>query len=83
MLGASFDDVTANRAFAQKFSFPYKLLCDTEKTLGTAYGALDPAEPGYARRISYVIGPDRRIVKAYAKVAPAAHPDQVLADLPG
>jgi peroxiredoxin Q/BCP len=82
VLGASFDDVGANRAFAEKFSFPYKLLCDTERTLGTAYGALDPGEPDYARRISYVIGPDGRIMKAYGKVQPATHPDQVLADLP-
>lgn len=82
VLGASFDDAAANRAFADKFGFPFKLLCDTEKTLGTEYGALDPAEPGYAKRISYLIGPDRRIVRAYATVKPAAHPAQVLGDLP-
>ena len=82
MLGASFDDVEANRAFAEKFNFPFKLLCDTDKKLGTAYGAIDPDEPGYAPRISYLIGPDRKIVKAYAQVKPATHPAQVLADVP-
>jgi peroxiredoxin Q/BCP len=82
VLGASFDDVSANRAFAEKFSYPYKLLCDVDKQLGAAYGALDPNEPGYPRRISYLIGPDRKIVKAYGKVKPAAHPAEVIADIP-
>ena len=81
ILGASFDGVEANRAFAEKFSYPFKLLCDTDQKLGLAYGASDPADPGYPRRISYLIGPDRRIVKAYDPVKPAAHPEQVLADL--
>jgi peroxiredoxin Q/BCP len=82
VLGASFDDVPANRAFAEKFQFPFKLLCDTEKAIGQAYDALDPAEPGYAKRISYLIGPDRRIVKTYGTVKPATHPQEVLGDLP-
>jgi peroxiredoxin Q/BCP len=81
VLGASFDDIAANRAFAEKFGYPYRLLCDVDRAIGTAYGALDPDDPGYPRRISYLIGPDRRIVKAYAKVSPATHPDEVLADL--
>ena len=82
ILGASFDDVAANCAFAEKFHYPFKLLCDVDRKVGTAYGADDAKEPGYARRISYLIGPDRKIVKVYGTVKPAAHPAQVLADLP-
>ena len=81
VLGASFDDVSANRAFAEKFSFPFKLLCDTTKQLGEAYGAKAP-DKDHPRRISYLIGPDRKIVKAYDPVKPAEHPAQVLGDLP-
>ncbi len=81
ILGASYNDVDANCAFATKFGYPYKLLCDTEHTLGRAYGAEDPADPDYPRRISYLIGRDGRIVKAYATVKPAAHAAQVLADI--
>ena len=81
MLGASYDTVEANRAFAEKFDFPFKLLCDTDRKLGAAYGAADPAEPDYPRRISYLIGPDRRIVRAYDPVSPKTHPAQVLADV--
>jgi thioredoxin-dependent peroxiredoxin len=46
-----------------------------------AYGACDDVTAGTARRISYVIGPDGRIVKAYPKVNAATHPDEVLQDL--
>lgn len=81
MLGASYDTIAANRAFAEKFQFPYRLLCDVDHALGPAYGADDPSDPGYPRRISYLIGPDRRIVKAYDPVVTRTHPAQVLADL--
>jgi thioredoxin-dependent peroxiredoxin len=82
VLGASFDDEAANRAFAEKFQFPFKLLCDTDQAIGRDYGAVDPGGRGGARRISYLIGPDRRVLKAYATVKPATHPDEVFADLP-
>jgi peroxiredoxin Q/BCP len=81
ILGASFDPVEANCRFAEKFDFPFKLVCDTAHEVGTAYGAYDPGSPQYAKRISYLIGPDRRIKRVYAKVKPKDHPAEVLADL--
>jgi thioredoxin-dependent peroxiredoxin len=81
VFGISFDSVAANRAFAEKFGFPYKLLCDTDRAIGTAYGALDPDDPPYPRRISYLIGPARRITKRYASVNVASHAEIVLADI--
>jgi peroxiredoxin Q/BCP len=81
ILGASYDGPDANRAFAEKFNYPFKLLCDTDRTLAHAYGADDPGEPDYPKRISYLIGPDGKIVKGYDPVKPGAHPDEVLADL--
>ena len=83
MLGASFDSVDKNRAFAEKFRYPFTLLSDPARTaLGAPYDAIDPADPDWPRRISYLIGPDRRIVKAYATVDPGSHAAQVLADVP-
>ena len=81
MLGASFDDVPANQAFAAKFKYPYLLLSFATAD-GKTYGAYAESAGNYARRISYLIGPDRKIVKAYPKVKPADHPTQVLADVP-
>jgi thioredoxin-dependent peroxiredoxin len=81
VLGASFDSVAKNRAFAEKYGYPYKLLCDTDRAIGTMYGAIDSDDPEYPRRISYLIGPDKRIAKAYASVNAATHPASVLADI--
>lgn len=70
-----------NAAFAKKYHYNFPLLCDTTREIGMAYGACDDASAGTARRISYLIGPDGRVVKAYPKVNAATHPDEVLKDL--
>ena len=70
-----------NAAFAGKFGFPYPLLCDTERAIGLAYGACDSASAGSAKRISYLIGPDGTVRKAYPKVDARTHPETVLKDL--
>ena len=77
----SFDTVEENRAFAEKFDFPFLLLSDPERTLGEPYGAAREGGSSSARRISYLIGPDGLVVKAYEKVKPAEHPAEVLGDL--
>lgn len=81
ILGASFDDEAANRKFAEKFQFDFPLLCDTDRKLGMAYGAADDPKAGSAKRISYLIGKDGKIRKAYPKVNAAAHPEELLKDL--
>ena len=53
-----------NRAFAEKFDYPYPLLCDTGKQVGIAYGAAADASAKYPARYTYVIGPDGNIVEA-------------------
>ena len=82
ILGVSFDTVAENAAFARKFSFPYRLLCDTARALGMAYGACDAPDADAPRRISYVIGPDGLIAHAFPKVDTKTHPAEVLALLP-
>ena len=82
ILGASFDSVEDNRAFAEKFSYPYKLLCDTEKITASLYGIADPDDPGWPARVSFLIGPDRRVKKVYEVKDTAGHAAQVLSDLP-
>lgn len=81
ILGASFDDVKANEAFARKFSYPFPLLCDTRREIGLAYGACDTPDAEYARRVSYLIGADGSIEKAWPKVTPSTHTQEVLASL--
>lgn len=46
-----------------------------------AYGACDAPDAEYASRISYWIGPEGTVKKAYAEVDAKSHPDQVLGDI--
>ena len=81
IVGVSCDTPAENAAFRTKFDFPYDLLCDEDRSVSMAYGAADSPDTEYPARISYLIGPDGRVKKVYAKVVPAEHPDEVLADL--
>lgn len=80
VLGVSADTPDANKAFKEKYEFPYDLLSDRDLTASVAYGAAaaDAARPS---RVSVLIGPDGKVAVSYAKVTPAEHADEVLADL--
>jgi peroxiredoxin Q/BCP len=79
--GVSFDTVEENRAFRQKFDYPYALLCDTEQRLGEACGAVREGGSNNAKRITVVIGDDGKVRKVFDTVSPAEHPQEVLASL--
>ncbi len=81
VLGISFDTPEENKAFKDKFDFPFDLLSDVDSKVGLAYAACDSADAKHPARISYLIDTQGRIKKAYAKVTPATHPDEVLGDL--
>ena len=70
-----------NAAFAEKFSYPFPLLCDEKREIGMAYGACDDPKAEYAKRISYVIDPEGKIAQAYPKVSPKSHPKEILESL--
>lgn len=81
VLGVSFDMPADNAAFVQAEQFPFRLLSDRDRALAVAVGAASTASQPTARRISYLVGPDARVVKAYGEVVPAAHAGQVLGDI--
>lgn len=84
MLGASFDSVDENRAFATAQQFPFRLLSDVDRTVGERYHAVRPAGHQYAdypERISYLIDPDGVIRRSYAVHDVAGHAAAVIADL--
>lgn len=81
VVGVSFDPPVENKAFREKFDFPFPLLCDTSRQLGLAYGACDRADAAHARRITVVIDPEGRLARIYDEVDPKTHAAQVLADL--
>ena len=81
ILGASFDNVEDNRKFAEKFKFPFPLLCDTDRKIGLAYGAATSPTDEYAKRIAYVIDEKGRIAEAHPKVDAKNYPKEQLARL--
>lgn len=84
MIGISFDQPADNRAFKESESFPFTLLSDPDKTVGTAYQALREASDPFAdypQRHSYLIDPEGSIVKSYDVSDPGGHGAEVLADL--
>lgn len=82
VLGASFDSVAENKAFAEKCAFPYLLLSDPDRKLGQLYGACEPgATSGGAKRIAYTIDPQGKIKKVWPKADPKGFAEEVLASL--
>ena len=73
----SFDSPDANRKFAEKHHFNFPLICDTDRKIGTAYGAnVDPKKG--AQRVGVVIDRDGRIKEWHARVDARAWPEEVL-----
>lgn len=77
-LGISLDSVAENKAFADKFKLEYPLLCDVGGSVALAYKAIDHAKDKYARRYTYVIGPDGKIEQAIDTKDPGAQAAQLL-----
>ncbi len=78
VLGVSADDEASHQAFTQKYNLNFPLLADTNQTLIKAY---DVDGGGYAKRVTYVIGPDGKIIHVDASVNTSTHASDVLAAL--
>ncbi len=82
IFGVSFDTPAENAQFAEAEGFPYPLLSDEKRELAMAVGAASSPTAGYARRISFLVGPDGKVIKAYSSVSPSGHAAEVLGDIP-
>ncbi|MCW5893190.1 MAG: peroxiredoxin [bacterium] len=81
ILGVSFDDPRANATFVTAEQFPFRLLSDTDRTLALQVGAAASADAPVSRRVSFLVGPDGKVIKTYGMVIPTTHAADVLADL--
>ncbi len=73
IFGVSLDNEADNKAFAEKFSFPYPLLCDVNREIALGYQAVKSVEEQYAARITYVIGEDGKILESIESVDTKTH----------
>ena len=86
VLGVSPDPVRSHERFRDKYGLNFPLLADEEHRVADAYGAWG-TEKLYGReyegilRSTFLIGEDGRIEKAYRKVRPADHAEEVVAEL--
>ncbi len=86
VLGVSPDPVHSHRKFSDKHALNFPLLADEDHAVAAAYGAWGKKKM-YGReyegvlRSTFVIGTDGRIEKAFRKVRPDGHADEVLAEL--
>ena len=78
VLGVSADDEASHQAFTQKYNLNFPLLADTNKTLIAAY---DVDGGGYAKRVTYVIDGNGKIVHVDANVNTSNHASDILASL--
>jgi len=84
--GVSADDEKAHRKFAEKFGLNFPLLVDPDKGMLEAYGAwVEKSMYGKrymgVQRITYLIDPDGKVAKAWPKVKPEEHAEEVAAAL--
>lgn len=82
ILGISLDDVKSHQKFSQKHNLPFNLLSDPEGKVAEKYGALlDLLVFKMAKRHSFIINPEGKIVKIYRNVDPEKHVGDVMNDL--
>jgi peroxiredoxin Q/BCP len=86
VVGISPDKPAALAKFKQKFNLPFTLLADEERATAQAYGVWQE-KTMYGKkamgivRSTFVVGPDGKIEKVYAKVKAQGHAAEVLAAL--
>ncbi len=78
VLGVSADDEASHQAFTEKYNLNFPLLADSEKTLIKAY---DVDGGGYAKRVTYVIDPNGKIIHVDSAVNTGSHASDVLTSL--
>jgi len=86
VVGISRDDPAALRVFADEHDLPFTLLSDPDHKVAEKYGVwVEKSMYGRAymgiQRATFVIGPDGKLLKAFAKVTPEKHDELVLAAL--
>jgi len=83
VLGVSLDTADSHKSFCTKESLTFKLLADPEHKVVDAYGVniMGMGAVKFAERDSFLISPDGKIVKAWKKVDPNTHSEEVLAEI--
>ena len=77
VLGVSVDNVLSHQHFTQKFSLPFQLVADSDKSITKAYGVLNE-KSNMARRVTFIIDEKGIVEKVFDPVKADAHTQQVI-----
>lgn len=79
VLGASTDSISKNARFAEKLGVRFSLLSDKGGRVADAYGALRKGRCPSALRVTFIIGPEGRVVRVLKDLRPAEkHAEEAL-----
>jgi peroxiredoxin Q/BCP len=82
VLGVSLDSVDSHKKFCTKEGLNFKLLADSDGKVSEEYGSLtNLGVAKFAARHTFLIDPSGKIRKAYTRVDPGRHSEDVLAAL--
>lgn len=83
IVGVSQDDAESHEKFKASHTLNFSLLSDPDKKAIEAYGAWGKkmfGQEGILRR-TFIINPEGQVVKAYGRVTPLGHGEQIIAEL--
>ena len=84
VLGISRDTPKAQKNFKEKYDLPYTLLADVDEKVCNQFGVMKDKNM-YGKKVrgiertTFLIGPDRKLTRIFAKVKPEGHAEEVLA----
>ena len=82
ILGVSVDTAESHKSFCAKEGLNFKLLSDSDAKVSEQYGSvMEYNGMKLSARNTFIIDPQGKIVKVFAKVNPAVHSEEVLAAL--
>ena len=82
VVGVSTNDAGSHNEFTKKYSLPFDLLSDKDAVVARSYDAAWKFGPlSKAKRHSFIISPDGKVVKIFRKVNPKDHSNEIIAEL--
>lgn len=78
IVGVSQDTEESHRKFVKQHELPFPLASDEDGAIARSYGVKTTL--GVDARVTFLVGPDGKIVKSWPNVDPAVHATEVLAE---
>jgi thioredoxin-dependent peroxiredoxin len=80
VFGVSRDSLESHQEFRTHHALPFPLVADEDGSVDRAYGV--PNVLGMSKRVTFLVGPDGKVVHVWPDVDPALHADEVLSAAP-